>query len=107
MTGLTRTTVFAVELHHEAQHTVRRRVLRTHVDDHGVVGFVVLGPHAAAGEHDLGDERLRPQLLRALVGLALEPLLFLGGGSERRESRVVAHRGLGSPLKVTGTRAGG
>ena len=29
--------LFGVELHHEAQHTVRRRVLRTHVDDHRVV----------------------------------------------------------------------
>ena len=28
---------FGVELHHEPQHAVRRRVLRTHVDDHRVV----------------------------------------------------------------------
>ena len=28
---------FAVQLEHEAQHAMGRRMLRTHVDDHGVV----------------------------------------------------------------------
>ena len=65
MTGLTRSDLFGVELHHEPQHTVRRRVLRTHVDDHRVVELV-LRPHAAAGEHDLLRARPRLQLLRAL-----------------------------------------
>ena len=95
--GLDAQHVFAVELHHEPQHAVRRRVLRTHVDDHRVAELV-LGPHAAAREHDLARARRRAQLLRALVGLALEALLFGVVMS------LIA--GLGSPLNVTGTRAG-
>ena len=79
MTGLAPHDLFAVELHHEAQHAVRRRVLRTHVDDHRVAELV-LRPHAA-GEHELA--RARAQLLRALVGLALEPRLFGGNAVER------------------------
>ena len=95
-----RSDLFGVELHHEPQHAVRRRVLRTHVDDHGVADLV-LGPHATAGEHELARTR-GAQLLRALVGLALEPRLFAG---LVLGARVVTHRGLGSPLNVTGTRA--
>ena len=49
--------LFGVELHHESQHAVRRRVLRTHVDDHGVAELVLLRPHPAAGDHHLA--RLR------------------------------------------------
>ena len=41
--------LFGVELHHQPQHAVRRRVLRTHVDDHRVVERV-RRPHAAAGD---------------------------------------------------------
>jgi len=52
ITGLTRSTSSEIELHHQPQHAVRRRVLRTHVDDHRVVERV-FRPHAAAREHDL------------------------------------------------------
>ena len=48
----------------------------------------------------------RPQLLRALVGLRLEPRSLVDRRARRRSLVVVAHRGLGSPLNVTGTRAG-
>ncbi len=50
--GLDAQHVFAVELHHEPQHAVGRRVLRTHVDDHRVAE-IVLRPHAAARDHEL------------------------------------------------------
>src|SRR5439155_10292933 len=115
----------AVELHHDAQHAVGRRVLRTHVEDHRVVD---VGP-GPAGEHELLRTRLtggRSELLVTLVGLRLEATLLHVGRARRGRGYpvrgrsllrralslrsfaacCVAHRGLGSPLKVTGTRAG-
>ena len=63
--------LFGVELHHDAQHPVGRRVLRPHVDDHRVADLVD-GPRTA-GHHELA--RTRAQLLRALAGLTLEACL--------------------------------
>ena len=88
----------AVELHHDPQHAVRGRVLRTHVDDHRVVD---VGPRPAR-QHHLALARLAgegAQQLRALVGLRLEPALL-------RDPSAWRHRGDGSSLKVTGTRGG-
>ena len=65
----------AVELHHDAQHAVGRRVLGPHVEDHRVVD---VGPRPAR-QHELLRTRLageRTQLLRALVGLRLEAALL-------------------------------
>jgi hypothetical protein len=65
----------AVELHHDPQHAVGRRVLRPHVDDHGVVD---VGPRPSR-QHHLPLARLageRAQQLRAFVGLRLEPAFF-------------------------------
>ena len=59
-------------------------------------------PHAAAGEHELARLRRlgRRELLRALVGRARFE-------SELDRGVCSSHRGDGSPLNVTGTRAGG
>ncbi len=67
--------LFAVELHHEPQHAVGRRVLRTHVDDHRVAE-IVLRPHASARDDDLSCAR-PVQLLGTLVGAPFEPFLFV------------------------------
>ena len=65
----------AVELHHEAQHAVRRRVLRAHVDDHGLVveTFDVDVGHVDAVA--LGKAQHRPDLATQLVrrGVAGSP----------------------------------
>jgi hypothetical protein len=68
--------VFAVELHHEPQHAVGRRVLRTHVDDHRVAELV-LGPHPATGEHDLTRTRGGTKLLSSFVCLLFEAFFFV------------------------------
>ena len=85
----------ALQLEHQAQHAVRRRVLRTHVDDHrlivvGVVGEVAeqrgLGlahaQHGADLAHQFGGGELaaRLELLVALVGAGDEPFVAAGAG---------------------------
>ena len=71
----------ALELDHDPQHAVGAGVLRPHVDDHRLVvgGLIVEGlghtaQHGASFPAELGRARAvaRLQLLRALVGLALE-----------------------------------
>ncbi len=46
---------FAVDLQHEAEHAVGRRVLRAHVEDHGLVGEWVVAVVVALG---VGDDVL-------------------------------------------------
>ncbi len=77
-----------------------------HVEDHRVVD---VGPRPA-GEHELAGTGLTGEgahLLRALVGLRLEALLLDGLQVHDFEIDGLGHRGLGSPLKVTGTARGG
>ena len=91
----------AVELQHQAQHPVRRGVLRAHVDDHRVVVApfdvdVVGVDEVPLGQPEDGAD-LPAQLSRARRA-AIEQLLSALGGLRR------AHRGPGASLNCTGTR---
>ncbi len=122
----------SVELEHQAQHAVGRRVLRPHVDDHRlVVGqFDVdvgrVHSHALGQPEDCADlaaELVRgggvaaPELLASLGRLdeqtawnAVGSEIVVGVTGERvgqlgvRVRGGVAHRGPGASLNWTGTR---
>ncbi len=95
----------ALELHHDAEHAMGRRVLRTHVDDHRLV-LAELDVDIAEVEH----RSLRRAEGRALfdrerdrVGLValLQLLKALGG---LRLELLAGQRGPGACLNWTGTR---
>jgi hypothetical protein len=82
----------AVELEHEAQHAVGRRVLRPHVDDHGLVFGRRVGQRLGLG---FGQAQHRTQLAHQLDGggpLARGHLLGALGGAPALDAQVSGHR---------------
>ncbi len=78
MTGLVRSDGLALELEHEPQHAVGRRVLGTHVDDHRLVGLADLA--LEGGGLGLGEAQHRAHLPEAVQArLRGQPLALLGG----------------------------
>ena len=58
----------AVELDHESEHAVRRRVLGPHVDDHGLVVGLLDVDVVGVEHHALGQAQDGPDLAAQLVG---------------------------------------
>ena len=105
MIGLQRRTVSPSQLEHEPEHAVGRRVLRAHVDDHGLVVGDRLG--LRLGGRGLADAQHGATLAEALgaggdVG-AGELLGALVGALDGTEGGYVVGRGHGvAPTEVTG-----
>ena len=77
--GLDAHDLFGVELHHDPQHTVRRRVLRAHVDDHRVAELVA-GP-GTTGQHQLARASAQDAPMQSCEPAARTPASIHSTGS--------------------------
>jgi hypothetical protein len=75
----------ALELQHEAQHPVRGRVLRPHVDDHRLILVGIVGQIAEHGRFGLGHPQHGADLAQQFLGREFTAraellLAFVGAG---------------------------
>ena len=82
----------ALEFEHEAEHAVRRRVLRTHVDDHRLIVVGVVGQVAELGGLGLAHPQHRADLAHQLAGPQSRPRLHLLRALGRLPGAVVGVR---------------